>query len=427
MESRRTVDRADWRPRTGHRGRGIGVLLSALVSLAAATARGDVVTAWNETTYQIAGPLVTRTAAMVHVAVFDAVNSVDPRYEPYAFLEEVMAPTSPEAAAVGAAYGVLSRRFSTSPATLAALNEARATSLASIPDGPEKDAGLALGDLIAGKVIALRAGDRMLEPNPAYVPGSEPGEHQLTPPGFVAPVNVGAPDWVPFTMTRAAQFRPNGPPPLRSRGYARQIEEVQSLGAADSVLRTPEQTQIAQWHVEQGQFSLNRIARTEAVANGFDLLTNARLFALLNLALQDGVQSVFEAKYHYRFWRPVTAIPAADTDENPWTDADPTGFRCWCTPPHPEYPAAHAVVNASGYRGPEVRLRAPLRLHRHFGHGAGRDEKLRQLRRPAWRTRRSPGSTEASTSARPSKKGADQGKQLGRWILRHFLRRQRCD
>jgi hypothetical protein len=385
-----------------------------------------VVTAWNQTTYEIGGPLVTRTAAMVQVAVFDAVNSVDPHYEPYAFLEEVTTPTSPEAAAVGAAYGVLSRRFSTSPDTLAVLNAARATSLASIPDGPEKDAGLALGDAIAARVIALRANDRMLEPNPPYVPGVGPGEYQLTPPGFVAPVNVGAPNWVPFTMTHAARFRPKGPPPLASRRYARQVEEVALLGAADSVVRTPEQTQIAQWHVEQGQFSLNRIARTEALANGFDLLTNARLFALLNLAIQDAIQSVFEAKYHLRFWRPVTAIPAADTDGNRWTDADPDWLPLLVTPPHPEYPAAHAVVNGAGT---EV-LKAVF--GRHYGF-TSTSATLPGV------TRSFPSFEALLEDAKAARifggihfreaveDGGDQGQQLGRWILRHFLRPRRCD
>ncbi len=424
MESRQTFDRADWRPRTGRR-RGLVVLLSALVTLAAATARGDVVTAWNETTYQVAGPLVTRTAAMVHVAVFDAVNSVDPRYEPYAFLEEVTMPTSPEAAAVGAAYGVLSRRFSTSPATLTVLNAALATSLASIPDGPEKEAGLALGDLIAAKVIALRSSDKMLDPNPPYVPSSGPGRYQLTPPGFTPPVNTGAALWVPFTMAFPSQFRAKGPAPLKSRRYADQLEEVALLGAADSTVRTPEQTQIAQWHVEQGQFSLNRIARTEAVANGFDLLTNARLFALLNLAIQDGVQSVFEAKYHYNSWRPVTAIPAADTDGNRWTYADPTWLPLLVTPPHPEYPAAHAQVNGAGIQV----LEAVFGHHYSFAStsatvpGVTRSfDSFNDLLEDA-KIARIYGGIHFREALED---GGRQGRRLGRWILRNFLRPRRC-
>ncbi len=228
------------------------------------------------------------------------------------------------------------------------LDAARASSLATIPDGPEKDAGLALGDAVAARLVASRATDNWLAPNPPYVPGTGPGEYQLTPPGYAAPINAGAASWVPFAMTSAGQFRSNGPPPLRSRRYARNVEEVAMLGAVDSIVRTPEQTQIAKWHVEQGQFSLNRIARTEAQANGLDLLETARLFALLNLALTDGVLSVFEAKYHYRSWRPVTAIRAADTDGNPETDADPDWLPLLTTPPHPEYPAAHAVVTGAG-------------------------------------------------------------------------------
>lgn len=400
----------------------IAVALSALVALAVASARADVVTDWNKTTFDTGGPQITRSLAMVHVAVFDAVNSVDPRYEPYAFLEEVETPTSPEAAAVGAAYGVLSRRFGATPALIAA----RAASLAAIPDGPEEDAGLALGDAIAAKVVALRASDNMLLPNPAYVPGTGPGEYQLTPPGYVAPVNVGAADWVPFAMTHASQFRPNGPPPLRSRRYGRDIEEVQALGSADSIVRTPEQTLIANWHVEQGQFSLNRIARTEAAANGFDLLTNARLFALLNLALQDGVQSVFEAKFHYRFWRPVTAIRAADTDGNRGTEADPDWLPLLVTPPHPEYPAAHGVVTGAGLEA----LKAVF--GRHYGFtatsatvpGVTRDFESFDAFLEDVKVARIYGGIHYRESV---EEGARQGRRVGRWIVRHYLRPRRCD
>jgi hypothetical protein len=402
--------------------RHVSALVTALAALAGAPGRADVVTDWNQTTIQIGGPLPTRTLAMVHLAVFDAVNSVEPRYEPYAFQEEVTTPTSPEAAAVGAAYGVLRRRFGAS----ATLDSARAASLATIPDGPEKDAGLALGDAIAAKLTELRAHDGMLQPNPAYVAGSGPGEYQLTPPGFVAPINVGAADWAPFAMRRADQFRASGPPPLKSRRWARELQEVQTLGAVDSIVRTADETQIANWHVEQGQFSLNRVARTEAAANGLDLLTNARLFALLNLAFQDAVQSVFEAKYHYRFWRPVTAIRAADTDGNRDTQPELDWTPLLVTPPHPEYPAAHGVVSGAGV---EV-LKAIFGRHYAFTAtsasvpGVTREFESFDAFLDDVKVARIFGGIHYRGSVED---GGDQGKRLGRWIVRHFLRARRCE
>ena len=402
-------------------------VLSALVSLAAATARGDVVTDWNQTTFQMGlSQPITRSLAMVHVAVFDAVNAIDPRYEPYAFHRRATTPTSPEAAVVGAAYGVLSRLYAGSPALMTLLDAARASSLATIADEPEKDAGLALGDAVAARAVASRAADNWLAPNPPYVPGSDPGEYQLTPPGFTAPINTGAASWLPFTLTSAGQFRSNGPPPLRSRRYARNVEEVAMLGAVDSIVRTPEQTQIANWHVEQGQFSLNRIARTEAQANGLDLLESARLFALLNLALTDGVLSVFEAKYHYRSWRPVTAIRAADTDGNPETDADPDWLPLLTTPPHPEYPAAHAVVTGAGLEA----LKAVF--GRHYGFtatsatvpGVTRDFESFDAFLEDVKVARIYGGIHFREAV---EEGARQGRRVGQWVVRRYLRPHRCD
>ncbi len=320
------------------------VMMSVLVLLAGpAPAAADLVTDWNLTTLAAQVPTNTRTLAMVHLAMFDAVNAVAPEYEAYAVNGPAAGDVSAEAAAAGAAYGVLTRLL---PGQEAILNPALAASLAPIPDGPAKTAGLALGDAVAHAIVALRAGDAILVPGPAYVPRTEPGEYQLTSP--IPPVATGAKDWAPFAMTSASQFRPNGPPALSTRRYAKEVAEVRRLGTADPLLRTPEQDLIANWHREQGQFQLNRIARQAVVSGTFDLLTSARLFALLNVATMDAVQSVFEAKYVYRFWRPITAIHGADTDGNPATAADPTWAPFLDAPPHPEYPSAHAVVQAAG-------------------------------------------------------------------------------
>ena len=198
------------------------------------------------------------------------------------------------------------------------------------------------------------------------------------------------------------------------------------LGAVDSIVRTPDETQIANWHVEQGQFSLNRVARTEAAANGLDLLTNARLFALLNMAFQDAVQSVFEAKYHYRFWRPVTAIRAADTDGNPATAPELDWLPLLVTPPHPEYPAAHGVVSGAGV---EV-LKAVFGRHYAFTAtsatvpGVTREFESFDAFLEDVKVARIYGGIHYRGSVED---GGDQGTRLGRWIIRHYLRPRRCD
>jgi hypothetical protein len=269
--------------------------------------------------------------------------------------------------------------------------------------------------------VVLRSGDGILAPGPVYAPGTEPGDYQLTPPNFPAPVNTGAGLWTPFAMTSASQFRPNGPPALHTGRYAKELEEVRALGTADPLLRTPEQDLIANWHREQGQFQLNRIAREAVTGGTFDLLTSARLFALLNVATMDAVQSVFEAKYVYDFWRPITAIRGADTDGNRATAADPT----WApflgvTPPHPEYPAAHAVVHAAGV----TVLEAFLGHHYSFDAtsatvpGAVRSfDSLAALLEDAKLGRVYGGIHFRSALD----EGARQGKKLGQWVLKTVL------
>ena len=320
-------------------------LVFGLLTLAiSVTARADVVTDWNQTTIAIGGPLIVRTLAMVHLAMFDAVNSVTPCFRPYAVLIPG-AGASAEAAAAAAAHGILVRRF---PAQSAALAAALSASLASIPDGDAKTRGLEIGDRVAAEIHTFRSNDGMLLPNPPYSPGADPGRYQLTPPGFATPANTGAPGWSPFALVSPWQFRPNGPPALESRRYAKEVAEVMLIGTADPAFRTPDQNQIALWHTEQAQVQLNRIARAAVAGDPLDLLSNARMFALLNVALADASVSVFEAKYAFDFWRPVTAIRNADLDGNARTTLDLTWSPFLVTPAHPEYPSAHAVIQGAG-------------------------------------------------------------------------------
>jgi hypothetical protein len=320
------------------------LILLAGVS-AEAPARADVITQWNEQVMALGG--ASRTLAMVHVAMFDAFNAIQPRYQPYLQLPAPPAGALPEAAAASAAYGVLVRLL---PARVTELNATLASSLASLPDGAGKTSGVQYGDIVAYVMYQSRLADNILVPGPIYISTGLPGAYQITSPGPPQPVNTNAPNWIPFALTSASQFRPIAPPALTSRRYADDLNETRTLGEFASPYRSAIDDETAVWHTELAQFQLNRIARAEVVADGRDLLAHARVFALLNLALADAATSVFDAKYAYLFWRPVTAIRNADLDDNARTDVDPGWSPFLTTPPHPEYPAAHGVIQTAGTR-----------------------------------------------------------------------------
>lgn len=314
----------------------------------AGDAAADVVTTWNNTVHVLGGPQIQRTWAMVHLAMFDAVNAIEGDYSPYQIALPTPVPgASAEAAAAGAAHGILVRLF---PARGAELAAALAASLAAIPDGAAETNGVAFGDTVAAGLYSARLTDNILPPGPAYTTSGTPGDYELTPGAPPQPVNTGAPSWRPFALASTSQFRPGGPPPLGSGLYARDLDETRRLGVLFDSERTPEQDLIGRWHTEQGQFQLNRIARHELDADGRSLLDHARVLALLNMALADAVTAVFDAKYAYRFWRPVSAIRRADEDGNRHTAPDAAWTPFLQTPPHPEYPAAHGAVQGAGAR-----------------------------------------------------------------------------
>jgi hypothetical protein len=324
----------------------LAVGLLALISLPGPV-RADVVTDWNLTTLQAAAAASLnpqrqhRVAAMVHAAMHDAVNSVAPRYEAYAVQVSPSGEASIEAAAVQAAYGVLIRLL---PGQAALLDGARSASLSQIPDGLVKEEGLAVGEAVAGQMVALRSTDGS-DVEGTYAFGSGPGEYQRTPPTFG---NPSIPAWrfvMPFVLKRGDQFRAEGPPSLSSDEWAADFDEVKQLGRVDSVARTAEQTEIALCGAEPALPTWNRVARSVSAQRRTGLVENARLFALLNLAMVDATIACWDSKYTYRFWRPVTAIPLADTDGNDETEADPAWTPLRPTPLHPEYPSAHSCVS----------------------------------------------------------------------------------
>ena len=315
----------------------------------------DMVTLWNlvalemvKTNLQMA-PVAARTLAMVHGAMFDAVNSISGTYNPYRELVRPGFACSAEAGAAAAAHTVLSGIYT---GHVAYLNQALANSLAGVADGLAKTNGISLGMGIGQKMLAWRADDMMRMMMTNYTVGANPGDWQPTPPGYMQPM---MPHWgmaTTFGLMHSMQFRPPEPPALDSPEYAAAFNEVKSLGAASSETRTPAQTQaVAFWTDMPGTITTvgrwNQIARETAAQQTNSLLQNARLFALLNVSMADAGIAVWDSKYFYNRWRPVTAIRAADTDGNAATAADPAWTPLVTTPAFPEYGAAHSAFSAA--------------------------------------------------------------------------------
>jgi hypothetical protein len=283
--------------------------------------------------------------AILHAAVYDAVNAIAKTNAPY--LVHLGAPrhASEPAAAAAAAHAVLVRLY---PAEAAALDADLAVSLSQVPDGLAKDQGIKVGEEAAAAILTLRSDDGSAAAPIPFVPGTNPGDYQLTPPGFVQPVFTHWPLVQPFALRSANQFRPAPPPAVTSPTYTASFDEVKSLGIAGSTTRTADQTQIARFWGAPIQNYWNEIAQTAALAHGTTLVQNARLFALLDLTVADSVIAFYDAKYTYHFWRPITAIRAAANDGNPATAGDPNWTPLATTALDPSYPGAHAVVSASG-------------------------------------------------------------------------------
>ena len=304
----------------------------------------------------------TRTLAMVHAAIHDALNTIDPRFERYAFEGDVVPGAVPEAAVAAAVHDVLVAvipLFGT-PAqratALAAAEDDYEDALASIPEGEGKTAGIEVGQHAAAAIVAERIDDGLALINPPYTPIAEPGFWQPTPnPNPPSPAGVSflpaiLPGWgdlTPFALRNGSQFRPDPPPALESEEYAAEYNEVKTLGEQFAAARTAEQSEIARFWYENSQLGWNRIARTIAASRAIDLWEQARLLALVNFGLADGFIAGWNARYVYNRWRPVTAIRMADADDNPATIADPNWNTYLNTPAIPDYPSTHSVLGAA--------------------------------------------------------------------------------
>ena len=304
----------------------------------------------------------TRTLAMVHAAIHDGLNTIDPRFERYAFRGDVVPGAVPEAAVAAALHDVLVAvipLFGTPAQRANALATAEAdyvAALASIPDGADKTAGIEVGQDAAAAIVALRTDDGLAFINPPYTPIGAPGFWQPTPnPNPASPAGVSflpaiLPGWgnlSPFTLMTGSQFRPDPPPTLDSEEYAAEYDEVKAIGEQFSATRSSEQSEIALFWYENSQLGWNRIARTIAASRAIDLWEQARLLALVNFGLADGFIAGWNARYVYDRWRPVTAIRMGDADGNPATIADPNWNTYLNTPAIPDYPSTHSVLGAA--------------------------------------------------------------------------------
>ncbi|MBA2749204.1 MAG: phosphatase PAP2 family protein [Tatlockia sp.] len=327
-------------------------------------AGSDAVIVWNATllnAIQISEsggtppPLAARNQAIVHAAIYDAVNAINRSHKPYKVnidaSDSRIAGASPDAAAVEAAYQTLVYLYKNQKPTF---DEQRTRSLAEIPDGAAENNGVALGKYVAEQILALRMTDGADKAQIPYTLGTGMGDWRPTPPAFLPPLLPGWGRVTPFAIPSGSTFRPKGQPVFGNAEYARQLEEVRLLGALQNttvtkITRTPEQTQIAIfWAYDRpdtfrppGQW--NEIAEKVALEQGNTLEANARLFALLNIAQADAGIAAWDAKYTYNQLRPISAIRQADSDPNQSTVGDPNWVSLLPTPPFPDYISGHST------------------------------------------------------------------------------------
>jgi hypothetical protein len=336
------------------------MVVSARPALAQAP---NVVIQWNQIAQTLFTPAPSpsfRWMAMLHIAMFDAINSIEDVYTPYHVRVKGSHGASSQAAAAQAARDLLTALF---PAQQATFDAALESQLASMPPGLIQQ-GRHIGRQVAQAVLEWRSGDgwpALIAPDPSYVLPPFPGFWQRTPPAnsfatftFFAAVK-------PFALVTSTQFLPPAPPPLTSERYAHDLNETKLLGSAMSATRTAEETLMAQLFASVNatigfQHVWNIVAGTVAHREELSLLDTARVFALVNVAFHDGLQTSFTSKFVYGLWRPVTAIQRADEDLNPDTEAEPTWTPLLVTPPYPTYAGNAACLSAAAARALQLAL-----------------------------------------------------------------------
>jgi hypothetical protein len=345
------------------------MLLALLLTAPMTAVAGNAVTDWDEKAVGILQtgtvpppPTAFRTMAILHVAMFDAVNSIEPRYKPYKIRLSATPDTSKEAAAAAAAGAVLGKLV---PDAATDVQSTLSSYLATLPDGEAKAKGIQLGQEVAAEILAARETDGASAPD-AYRPRTRPGGY--IPTGITVGWQIA--NMTPFALAGPSQFRAKPPPSLRSAEWARDYNEVKDLGAKNSTKRTTRQTEDARFWLLVGPRAYNPLPRQIVIAKNMNLLDSARFMALFSVAMADAGIAFFDAKYKYEFWRPITAIRNGDIDGNPATQRDASWQPIDVTPMHPEYPCAHCVQSSTaagviqGLLGsddiPEVALTSPF-------------------------------------------------------------------
>jgi hypothetical protein len=408
-----------------------GAVAALLVLVWSGPARADVVLDWNGLAAQLivapggankVPPLGLVDLAIVHTAIYDAVNAVEGfPFAAYGVEPAVTTPASAEAAAARAGRDVLLALYPSRSADIEALY---ASSLAAIPDGPAEANGIDVGQQAAAGILALRANDGRNAGTPIVEPPGAPGVWIRTPPGFLAPQAPWAGSINPWTLNSSDQFRPEPPPELDSDTWVRDYNEVKALGPGTDSTRTAEQTNIARFWADQPMLQWNRAWRGISTGAGLSVQDNARLFAMLATASSDSLIACWEAKYHYMFWRPVTAIRAGGG--NAALRDDPSWLGLVPTPNHPEYPAAHGCFSGASvetlsyfFRTDDVTftitsnfagVTTPVRTYSSFSQALQEVADARIYGGMHYRS--------------STHKGAIMGKQVSHFATRHFFRRQ---
>ena len=326
----------------------------AISLLPVLTAQADVVTDWNASALQAIKtdktppPKASRALAILHVAIYDAVGATTKSHDPYLVTWRAPRVLSVNATVAAAARTVLVQLY---PAQAATFDTEYTTALAALPGSAGRQAGIAWGEYVARRVLAHRANDGA-SAVVTYTPGTESGDWQPTPPALAAALLPQWPNVRPFAMNSGHQFRPPPPPRLATALYAFDFNLVKDLGSRTSTARTADQTAIATfWADGSGTVTppghWNVIARDVATVRGNTVAQNARLFALLNVALADAAICAWDCKYADNLWRPITAIRAADTDGNSATSADLAWTPLLATPPFPEYISGHSTFSGA--------------------------------------------------------------------------------
>ena len=324
-------------------------LIAMLLSGVSATAHADTVCEWMDFASKVeaagvdAQKLVVRTAqydraqTQVALAMFEALNAIDRRYESYVKLPAATEPASQEAAAASAAYHVLLSYF---PSQKSALDESYAMALEAVPDARSREAAVKIGKAAAEAALRAGAADPSVVPTP-YRPRTTSGVWVSTQLPVFAPAYAAQRPWF---LGRADVFRAPPPPALTSERYAKDLEEVKLLGGKSSVQRTAHQTLMAKYRINADMMPALRLIADQ---NGRRLVDNARLFALYRMIDDDVMLASVDSKLFYNFWRPLTAIRNAADDNNPATEPDPNWEPLITTPNHPEYPCAHCTQAAA--------------------------------------------------------------------------------